>query len=133
MAIARGERWAFAWLRNEIRITTASGAQLLERYVVEPEQGRIGPAGQYDYVASFFVVSDGLDSTKWPPLRSAMAEILDSMGDEVLGGVTEPPVSGLAIKLVAHTAEVLSRVQELLWEAVRCALLGLARPALRRY
>lgn len=131
--IARGERWAFASLRNEIRITTASGAQLLERYAVQPEQGQVGLVGQYGYVASFFVVSDGIDSTTWPPLRGVVADVVDSMGDDVLGGVTEPSVPGLAVKLVARSAEVLVTVQKLLWEVVRRELLGLARPALRRY
>ena len=131
--VARGERWAFTSLRNEIRVMAASGAQLLERYEVKPEQGQVGLVSRYDYVASLFVVSDGIDPMKWPPLRGIVADILDSMGDEVLGGVTEPTVPGLAVKLVARSAEVLVTVQKLLWEVVRRELLGLARPALRRY
>ena len=39
--VARGERWAFVSLQNEIRITTSSGGRLLERYEARP--GRGGP------------------------------------------------------------------------------------------
>lgn len=131
--MARGERWAFASLRNEIRVTTASGDQLLERYEVRPEQGQAGLVSSYNYVASFFVVSDGIDPARWPPLREIMAVILDSLSNDVLGGVTEPPVPGLAVKLVARSAEALVTVQELLWDATRRALLGFSRPSLRRY
>ncbi|MBI4000820.1 MAG: urease accessory protein UreD [Nitrospira defluvii] len=130
--MARGERWAFASLRNEIRITTASGDRFLERYEVRPEPGQVGLMSQYDYVASFIVVSDCADPAKWLPLRGIVADVLDSMGAEVLGGVTELPVSGLAVKLVARSAQGLAAAQDALWHAIRSALLGFARPELRR-
>lgn len=131
--MARGERWAFASLRNEIRITTASGDRLLERYEVRPDQYPVGLVSQYDYVASFFVVSDSLDPARWPPLRGIVADVLASQGSDLLGGVTEVTVPGMAVKLVARSAEVLVTVQELLWDATRRALLGFSRPSLRRY
>lgn len=130
--MARGERWAFASLQNEIQMTTASGDRLLERYEVRPEHGQAGLVSAYDYVASLFVVSDRIDATKWPALRGILADILDSMGDEVLGGVTEPAVPGLAVKLVARSAQALANMQEWLWNAIRLELLDLQRPALRR-
>ena len=130
--VARGERWAFASLRNEIHITTASGARLLDRYEMRPGQGQTGLVAAYDYVASFFVVSDGIDPARWPALRGSVGDILDSMSDDVLGGVTEPPVPGLAVKLVARSVQGLAAVQDALWHAIRIQLLGLARPELRR-
>ncbi|ULA61072.1 MAG: Urease accessory protein UreD [Nitrospira sp.] len=132
--VARGERWAFTSLRNEIDLTLASGARLLERYHVRPgeDQGG-GLLSAYDYVASFFVVSDAVDLDRWPAVRDTVAGILDSFGSDLLGGVTEPPAPGLAVKLVACSAEALVKAQELLWEAARRAILGLARPALRHY
>ncbi|MGC3975507.1 MAG: urease accessory protein UreD [Nitrospira sp.] len=133
--VARGERWAFTSLRNEIDLTTASGARLLERYHVIPEgeQGGCGLLSAYDYVASFFVVSDAVDPDRWPAVRDTVAGILDSFGGNLLGGVTEPPTPGLAVKLVSRSPEALAAGQELLWEATRRAVLGLARPALRHY
>ena len=133
--VARGERWAFTSLRNEIHLTTASGARLLERYHVRPEQepAAVGLVSAYDYVASFFVVSDAIDPTRWPAVRETVAGILDSLGSDLLGGVTEPPVPGLAVKLVARSSEALAKVEELLWDTTRREVLGLARPALRHY
>ena len=131
--MARGERWAFASLRNEIRITTASGDQLLERYEVRPNQGQAGLASAYDYVASFFVVSDATDAATWAALRRTVAEILDGWAGDVLGGVTEPTVPGLAVKLVARSGQVLAEAQDALWHGIRIGLLGIARPELRRY
>ncbi len=133
--VARGERWAFTSLRNEIDLTTASGARLLERYHVRPEQdqGGFGLLCAYDYVASFFVVSDAVDPDRWPAVRDTVAGILDSFGGDLLGGVTEPPTPGLAVKLVSRSPEALATAQDLLWEATRRAVLGLGRPALRHY
>jgi urease accessory protein len=131
--VARGERWAFEALQNEIQITTSSGGRLLERAEITPTRGRIGLASPYDYVASFFVVSDATDRATWISLREDLADLLDSMGGDVLGGVTEPPVQGLAAKLVAGSAEGLAAAQDALWQAVRFRLFGLARPELRRY
>lgn len=133
--VARGERWAFTSLRNEIDLTTAPGARLLERYHVRPEedQGGCGLVSTYDYVASYFVVSDAVDPDRWPAVRDTVAGILDSFGSDLLGGVTEPPTPGLAVKLISRSPEALAMAQERLWEATRRAVLGLARPALRRY
>ena len=133
--VARGERWAFTSLCNEIDLTLASGGRLLERYHVRPEeaQGGVGWMSAYDYVASFFVVSEAMDPARWPALRDTVAGILDSFGGDLLGGVTEPPVPGLAVKLVSRSPEALAMGQELLWDATRREVLGLARPALRHY
>lgn len=132
--MARGERWVFASLRNEIRITTASGGRLLERYgIIIPTQGEVGLVTDYDYVASLFVVGDTVERAKWAALQETVADILDSTGEEVLGGVTEPPVPGLAVKLAARSAQALSCAQQSLWDRIRRELFGLTRPALRRY
>ena len=133
--VARGERWAFRSLRNEIDLTTESGARLLERYDVRPEQESAGCGlmSAYDYVASFFVVSGAVDPARWPAVRDAVAGILDSLGSDLLGGVTEPPIPGLAVKLVSRSPEALATGQELLWDAIRREVLGLERPALRHY
>lgn len=70
--IARGERWAFTDLENEIQITTASGSSLLERYVLNPatDLGAVGLAQEWDYVASFYVVNDTMAPEVWTGLES---------------------------------------------------------------
>ncbi len=131
--VARGERWQFECLQNEIQITVASGSRLLERCEITPRQSHAGLALAYDYAASLFIACDAFDRKTWSLLREDLADVLDVMGDELLSGVTEPPVPGLAVKVVTRSAEGLAAVQAALWNAVRIRILGLPRPELRRY
>ena len=133
--IARGERWAFTDLENEIRITTASGNSLLERYVLDPatDLGGVGLAEEWNYVASLYVVNDAMSSEVWSGLESKIAGILDERPGEILGGVSAAPVPGLAVKVLARTAPDLTAVCDALWAAVREALWNLPPVSLRKY
>lgn len=133
--IAKGERWAFADLSNEIRITTASGQSLLERYHLVPgaEREGVGLASGWDYVASFYLVNDAIGAGTWKELEEAMAEVLEEQSDRVLGGMSQPSVPGLAVKVVARTAPDLNAMLEALWGVARQALWKLPAPSLRRY
>lgn len=132
--VARGERWAFAALENDIRITTAGGAMLLERYRL-PAGRTTGPAGladRWDYAASFFAVGDQVSSQTWKRLEEDWAGLLDQRGD-VLGGVSATSAPGLAVKLLARNAPALQDKLLALWTAARRHLWNQALPALRRY
>jgi len=133
--IASGERWAFTDLENEILITTASGSSLLERYVLDPatDLGAVGLAEEWDYVASFYVVNDAIPPEVWTRLESNVAVLLDTKPGAVLGGVSTPPVPGLAVKLVARTAPDLLAMMDALWAAVRAELWRLPPVAWRKY
>lgn len=133
--IARGERWAFTDLENEIRITTASGSSLLERYVLDPatDLGCVGLAEEWNYVASFYVVNDAVASEVWSGLESKIAAILDTRPGEVLGGVSTPPVPGIAVKVLVRTAPDLTAMLDALWAAVREGLWNLPPVSLRKY
>lgn len=130
--IAMGERWAFARVENEIRIQTAAGGSVIERFQITPETvGRI--AAERDYVASLFVIGDGIDSGTLSRLKDAIADLLERWPGEILGGVSEPAAPGLAIKLVARSASGLTEVLESLSAAARDQLWGLSPAVLRRY
>ncbi len=132
--IARGERWAFASLDNEIWITTASGQSVLERYHLNPtEKGGVGLATDWDYVASLYLVSDAVSSEVWKRLEEQLAAILEERPGSVLGGLSQPAAPGLAVKLVARSAPDLNAMLEAMWGAIRAQLWGLSAPALRRY
>lgn len=133
--IARDERWAFTYLENEIRIATETGQSLVERYVLAPDSdlNRIGLVEEWDYVASFFVVNDAVSPEIWAGLESKCASLLESLPDQVLGGVSTPPVPGLAVKLLARTAPDLAQMRDLLWTATREALWNLPPVSLRKY
>ncbi|HEY7532791.1 MAG TPA: urease accessory protein UreD, partial [Nitrospiraceae bacterium] len=101
--IARGERWKFANLENEIRITTASGRSVSEHYHLVPDEKFGGPglAERWDYVGSFFVIGDKIETSVWSTLESVLAATLGQQSDRVLGGVSQPAVPGLVAKMVA--------------------------------
>jgi urease accessory protein len=133
--IARGERWQFASLENEIRITTAAGASVLERYRLAPGEGAdgVGLVGEWDYVGSLHLVGDAVGAEAWQTLEDTIAAMLDLHPGVVLGGVSTPAVPGLAVKLVARSAPDLTCILETLWTAIRSQLWALPPPALRRY
>ena len=133
--IARGERWAFTDLDNDIRVTTASGGLLTERYRLDPQTdlGQVGLAEEWNYVASLFVINDAMSSDVWTRLESKVASIVDERPGLVLGGVSTPAVPGLAVKLVAKAAPDLTYMLEALWAAVRDALWNLPPVNWRKY
>lgn len=133
--IARDERWAFTDLENEIHIAAASGGALIERYVLEPtsDLACIGLAGEWDYVASLYVVSDAVASEKWAALESKIALMLGKTSNQILGGVSTPSIPGVAIKLLARTAPDLTDMLDQLWAATREVLWNLPPVSLRKY
>ncbi|MGH7164406.1 MAG: urease accessory protein UreD, partial [Nitrospiraceae bacterium] len=133
--IARGERWAFTSLENEIRVTTASGASVLERYDLAPrgDYGQIGLAEAWDYVGSLYVVGDAVGADTWRRLEARLATILDERPGRVLGGVSQPALPGLAAKVLARSAPDLNATLEAMWGAARKELWSLPAAVLRRY
>jgi len=133
--IAHGERWKFATLENQIRITTTSGASVKEHYALTPDdtKGGIGLADAWDYVGSLFVIGDSIDISIWASLDSTLADILEKQSDQVLGGVSQPTVPGLVVKLVAKSAPALTTALNELWAAVRQALWKQPPAILRKY
>jgi len=133
--VAMRERWAFADVENEIRIRTVLGGSVVERYRLAP--GRlpesVGLVGSWDYVASLFVIGDGVDADVWKGLEAAIAVILDEQPGQVLGAVSTPAAPGLAVKLVARSAPDLTVTLEAIWAAVRKDLWKLPVPNLRKY
>jgi urease accessory protein len=131
--IAREERWAFTSLENEIRIETASGGSLVERYVLDStDLGRVGLVGDWDYVASLYVVNDSVPPEVWSRLESRLASVVDQQ-QQVLGGVSQPAVPGIAVKLLTRAAPDLAHVLETLWAAIRKELWNLPPVAWRKY
>jgi urease accessory protein len=133
--IAREEQWAFTSLENEIQITTASGASVLERFALDPatDLGRVGLAEEWDYIASLYVVNDVVAAETWSRLETRLAPILDAHAGLILGGVSTPAAPGVVVKLLARTAPDLTSVLQGLWAAVRMELWNLPPVAWRKY
>ena len=133
--IARGERWKFESLENEIWIRLESGASLVERARLAPasETGRIGLAEEWNYVASFYLIGDGVAEEMWKRIETNMVALLDAELGPILAGVSRPAAQGLCVKLLAKGATDLSRAFDGLWSTARRELWNLPSPALRRY
>lgn len=131
--VARGERWAFASFENEIRIATASGRSVVERYALAPAGRGVGAVSAWDYIGSLYLIGDGGEAGRWKQVEDRLADILDQRLGLVLGGVSEPSAPGLAVKLVAQSAPSLSDTLDELWQAIRLIVWHRPRPSLRRY
>lgn len=132
--IARGERWAFAHLENDLTITTASSGSLKECVRLDHQAGApVGLAGVWDYIGSLYIVSDATPADKWKSLELKIGEILDGEPGRLLGGVSRPAVPGLVVKLATRSAPVLAAALERIWTAVRATVWGLPPVSLRKY
>jgi urease accessory protein len=133
--IARGERWAFSEFSSDIRIKTAAGERIAERMVVEPGRSgdAVGLAAEWNYVASAYLIADAVTEEQLAEIAEESVSILDSLGADVLGGISRPPISGLAMKIVARTSESLKEAMEGIWGVVRRRLWNQAIPPLRKY
>lgn len=133
--VARDERWSFASFANEIRITTASGASVVERFRLEPSStdDAWSLASDWDYVASAFVIGDRVSAEVWSGLEDSLASVLDRWPGRLLGGLSEPAAPGLALKMLARSAPDLTAALEEVWRLVRSHLWRLPAVSLRRY
>ena len=95
--------------------------------------GRVGLAGDWDYVASLYVVNDSISAEVWSRVESRLGPLLDEHPGQVLGGVSTPAVPGVAVKLLARTAPDLTKVFDAMWAAVRAELWNLPPVAWRKY
>ncbi|MGQ0812720.1 MAG: hypothetical protein ACT4OO_16050, partial [Nitrospiraceae bacterium] len=76
---------------------------------------------------------DTVKTEVWTSLEETLATILDARPGRVLGGVSQPAVSGLVVKLVARSAPELNSTLEALWGAVRRTLWNFSPVILRKY
>ena len=103
--VARGERWAFTSCAMKLISLRRPGRDcwsgtMSGRNRNRPGSGIVVPCTT---MLPVFVVSDAVDPARWPVVRETVAGILDSLGSDLLGGVTEPPIPGLAAKLVSRS------------------------------
>ena len=134
--IAHGERWGFTSLHNHIQMTMPSGAAVREQYALAPADTKdgVGLVDGWDYVGSLFILGDAVPAARWTSLEGVLAEILEGQPDRgVLGGVSQPSVPGVVVKLVARSAPVMTQVVMELWAAVRQVLWEMPAANLRKY
>ncbi len=133
--IVRGERWQFSTYANRIKIVLSDGKSLEERYRLSPARDNpCLPFNQaWNYTGSFFIVNDQVPGSTWERIKQGVMTVLDNDSGDVLGGVSEPSVPGLVVKVLARSAPDLKAVLEQLWRVTRMGLWNTAIPSLRRY
>ena len=133
--MASGERWAFTEYDNQIRIRTVSGAEAIDRVALAPRSTGIGLAEPWNYVASLFVVADGVASSVWEALERDLDSWIERNCSEreLLAAVSELQIPGIVVKFLARTAPSLQRAFAQAWSVIRKGLWHSDCPALRRY
>ena len=132
--VARGERWVFSQFANQINILGSNGSQLHERYSLLPEIGTSCLTfEQWNYSGSLLLFNDQMSTTTWENLYAELTSLFQEETHQVLAGVTETPLPGLAIKLLARSTPEMIMLFEKTWCIARKHLLKLDLPALRRY
>lgn len=133
--IVREERWKFSSYANQIRVLLADGRSLEERYRLVPDHDNpCLPFNQaWNYTGSFFIVNDQAPKSTWERIKQDMTTVIENHTGEVLGGVSEPSIPGLVVKLLTRSAPTLNTVLEQLWQIARLHLWNTPIPSLRRY
>ncbi len=133
--VVRGERWQFSSFANRITILLADGKSLEERYCLSPTHDNpcLPFTQTWNYMGSFFIVSDKVSSPTWERIKQGVTTVLENHSGDVLGGVSEPSVPGLVVKVLTRSAPDLTSVLEQLWRVARMGLWNTAPPSLRRY
>ncbi len=133
--VVRGERWQFSSFANGIRIRLADGRSLEERYRLSPGRGNPSlPLNQtWNYTGSLFMVNDQVPTSTWDRIKQDVTTVIENQTGEVLGGVSEPSVPGLVVKVLTRSAPDLNAALEQLWHVARMGLWNATIPSLRRY
>src|SRR5205823_10504133 len=120
--VARGERWASHSFESEIRIESATGKLLLDRYCLRELPGRL--IAEWDYIGSLYLVADTAKPEVWKEMDEQLIEALNAWPGRVLAGLSEPACGGRGVKLLARSAPNLQTALEAAWEVARRFALG---------
>ena len=133
--IVRGERWKFSSYANRIKVLLADGRSLEERYRLSPDDDNpCLPFNQaWNYTGSFFIVNDQVPSSTWERIKQDVTTVIENHTGKVLGGVSEPSIPGLVVKLLTRSAPDLNAFLEQLWQITLLHLWNTAITPLRRY
>ncbi len=133
--VVRDERWQFSSFGSRIRILLSDGNSLEERYRLLPSHDNpYLPFTQgWNYTGSFFIVSDKVSSPTWERIKNDVTTLFENETNDVLGGISEPSIPGLVVKLLTRSAPALNAMLEQLWRCSRMHLWNTAIPSLRRY
>ena len=126
---------SFPRYANRIRILLSDGRSLEERYRLSPDcDNPCLPFNQaWNYTGSFFIVNDQVTGSTWERMKQDMTTVIENHTGRVLGGVSEPSVPGLVVKVLTRSAPDLNAMLERLWHVARMGLWNETIPALRRY
>ena len=123
--IARGETFDYCNYDSQLRIDSMAGEPLLEEHIrLRPRQQRLTHLALFEgyaYLTSFYAV--GLDQIQAAQLTGRVQAQLDGE-QHLLGGATELPHGGVAVRLLSHDHRSASAALHTVWDTVRRYIYG---------
>lgn len=131
--LARGERWGFQEIVNQITVSSKGRSAFLERMRLVPSEmipAALGGMEEFGYLATLVLVADSFG--KWESVARALNELLTS-AVSVLGGVSQISCGGCVVRFLAASAHDLTQMIRDLWSLARLLMLGLPAADLRKF
>jgi urease accessory protein UreH len=131
--LARGERWGFQEIVNQITVSSKGRSAFLERMRLVPAEmipAALGGMEEFGYLATLVLVADSFG--KWESVARALNELLTS-AVSVLGGVSQISCGGCVVRFLAASAHDLTQMIRDLWSLARLLMLGLPAADLRKF
>jgi urease accessory protein len=125
--VAQGEHWA-AWLDGACRIDLCGRPVYRDHFAASP--GCAADFEGWSYLATWVAVADR--PVEWESLAVRTAEVTEAREPAVYGGASVIR-GGMVVRFAASSAAALAETSDVLWSAIRQALLGVPRPHLRKY
>jgi urease accessory protein len=132
--VAHGEAHVYDLYCSETEVCRSDGVLLFSNVLrLGPADDRhpksIGLLGEYDVVATLYVISGRTDPIA---MVAGLRAALESCPD-VLGGVSELPNGcGVAVRLLGSTSKAVQTARATAWNTARLELLGTPAPTLRK-
>lgn len=130
---ARGERWLFKELGNEIVVICAGLPIFLDRVKLSPSTSKldgIGGMENFGYVATFGLFAESF--TGWEKLAGCLRDEMKTLS-RYAGGVSLLARCGCITRLRARSAVDLEIAKRRIWLVARRELLGLPASDLRKF
>ena len=133
--LARGETLAFTQYKSHIEASSSDGLLLYDTCRIEPKYQPylIGPGVLEGYPCwgSWYLVGDF--ELPWWEVLCEFTEPFLNQPSKSIGGLSQLHRSGIAIRMLAHNAEVIQRTFQTIWNWLKTEHFGLETVDLRKY
>ncbi len=133
--LARGETLAFTHYQTRFKISDSDGLLLYDTCRIQPkcqpDLTGTGVLEEYPCWGSWYLVG-GFETPRWEVLCD-FAEPLLNHRPKSIGGLSQLHRGGIAVRMLAHSAEVIQTTFQTIWNWLKTEHLGLEVIDLRKY